>query len=287
DRWEAGGARALGRQAAGGRAGGAGRDPRLLRARRELPRPAGRPLRAAQPHPARHLPLRGRRRPHGRGLRQADGQARRRHRDARPRRVPRLHRGPRRVPRLDAAGAHRRPDPLRGNGPRVLPGGGLPQDVRAARQVGDADRRRRAHPRADGARLRRGGERPPRPGGGGDFGGDAARGGRGARHRPRPGSAAAPRAGGGAGYDGDAWPGAAPARRARRRRLDRRGPRRDPRLPHCERPAGRRVLPPPRAVRRHLAQLRRRPRRRRRRGTRGQGERVRPVPRVRHPHGRA
>ena len=81
------------------------RRPRLRRARRELPRRSRRAARLADP--VRHLPARGRRREHGRGLRQAHrppgdlpGHARAR-RDARGRRRPHG------VPGLDAAVAPR------------------------------------------------------------------------------------------------------------------------------------------------------------------------------------
>ena len=84
-----------------------GVDTRLLRAGRELPRRARRAPRLADP--ARHLPPRGRRGEHGRGVRQAHRPARRLLRHARAGRDARVGRRPHGVPGLDAADPARRP----------------------------------------------------------------------------------------------------------------------------------------------------------------------------------
>ena len=70
--------------------------------------------------------------------------------------------------------------------PRGLPGGRVPPDVRAAVQVGGADRTRRSHPRVPQPRLPRGHLGPPGPGGAGAARGRAGRDGRGARRAPLP-----------------------------------------------------------------------------------------------------
>ena len=135
---------------------------------------------------ARHLPVRGGGREHGRGLRQADRPPGRGVRHARARRLPRRHRRACGDAGQHAAAAVRRPDPVRGNRPRELPGSRLPPDVPAAGEMGDADRRCRAHPGAGGARGGCRHHRPARPGGDRAVGGDAEAHGGGARYRPAP-----------------------------------------------------------------------------------------------------
>ena len=143
------------RPRAGRCAGGPRHRHRVRRARRELSRRARRALRRRQPGQDRDLPLRGRCGQHGRSLRQADRPPRRRLRHPRPRRLPRVHRRAHRDAGQHAAAAVRRPDPVRGDRPRELPGSRLPPHVRPARQMGDPDRRRPPHPRTGRACRRR------------------------------------------------------------------------------------------------------------------------------------
>ncbi len=256
-----------------GRAGGARDQPRLRGAGRELPRRAGRPICGPRRGRARDLPLRGGRRAHGRGRRQAHGTAGRRHGHARARRLPRRHRRPRGAAGRHAAAALRRPDPLRRDRPRQLPGGGLPPHVRPAREVGDADRRRKAHPRAGRPRRRCGDERAARPGGDRALGGDAEDGCRRARPRPDPGSQAAARPGSVGAPRRNARAREAAARDPRWLRLERRRARGGARRAGRARPARGGRVPAPGPLRRHAPELRGRPRRRQRPGARRQGAR--------------
>ncbi len=139
-----------------------GVERRLLRARRELSRGAGRAARcAAQGH---DLPRRGRRLHDGGSRRQAHRQARHLLRDARARRDQRLARHPYRRSGLDAADPVRRPDRARHARARGVSGARLPRGLRHHDEMGDGDRRCRAHPRDHQPRLPCRDLRPPRPG---------------------------------------------------------------------------------------------------------------------------
>ena len=138
------------------------RAPHVLRAGRELHR--GARCLSRQRACRHHLPARERRRHHGGSRRQGDRPARHLLRHPRSRRHQRVGR-----PAHRTAGFHA-DDPVRraGRAPharaRSVPGARLPRGVRHHRQMGDRNRRSRAHPRADLARLLHGDQRPARPG---------------------------------------------------------------------------------------------------------------------------
>ena len=258
-----------GRARAGRRAAGPGHQPRLRGAGRKLPRRARRPLRRAGPPAPGDVPVRGRGGEHGGGVWQTDGAPRRRHGDARPWRLPRRHRRPHRHAGQHAAAAVRGPDPVRRDRPRQLPGGRLPPHVRPARQVGDADRRRGAHPGAGRARGRRGDDRAARSRGDRAVRGNAEARGRRARPGPRPRLRPAARPGGDGAHDGDAGPRATAARHPGRLVLEHGRARRRAGVPGGARHPRCRGVPAPGGVRRHPRELRGRPGRRVRPRTRG------------------
>ncbi len=127
---------------------------------------------------------------------------------------------------------------------------------------------------------------PPRPGGDRPVGGNAETQRRSPRYRPRPGVPPASRPGGAGTHDRPAGPREQATRHPRRQWLERAGARRYPRLPGRQRPARRRELPPPGAVRRHARHLCGRSRRRLGPGAGGACARGRPDPGHRHPPGR-
>ena len=108
--------------------------------------------------------------PGGRGgddggcLRQAHRRAGHLHGHARAGSDQRQRRRPYRVPELDADDPVHRPDRARHGRARGLPGDRLPPHVRRDGEMGRADRRRGAHPRARQPRLPCRDVRPPRPG---------------------------------------------------------------------------------------------------------------------------
>ena len=96
-----------------------------------------------------------------------------------------------RAPGLDADDPVRRPGRARDARARGVPGARLPRGVRHHRQMGDRDRRSRAHPRARLARLLHRDQRPARAGRHRAAGGHAGRAHRRAR-RARPSSRSRP-----------------------------------------------------------------------------------------------
>ena len=154
-------------------AGASGRDG-LQRRRRELSRSARRALRRPR-DPSRDLPPGRRRGIYGRGLRQAHRQTRGAAGDPRAGRLQRLDRHPYRVSGFDADGRAGRPGGPPPDRPRGLSGGRFPPHVRAARQMGGADRHGRARPRAGQPGVPGRDFRAPRPGRPGTARGHAAR----------------------------------------------------------------------------------------------------------------
>ena len=106
-----------------------------------------------------------------------------------PGRLQRVDRHPYRVSGFDADGGAGRPGRPPSDRPRGLPGGRFPPHVRAARQMGGADRHGRARPRADQPGLPGRDLGAAGPGGPGVAGGHAARPLRGFGYRPVPGGA--------------------------------------------------------------------------------------------------
>ena len=139
------------------------RAPRLLRAGRKL---SGRARRLSrQRHRAHRLPARERRRHDGRGGRQGDRPPRHLLRHARAGRHQCLGRHPYRAPGFLADDRVRRPGRSRYARARGVPGARLPRGVRHHRQMGDRNRRPRAHPGTGLARLPHRLQRPSRAGG--------------------------------------------------------------------------------------------------------------------------
>ena len=159
-RCDARAARSLRRAAARRPARRPRRRSRVRRAGRELHR---RPRRVArQPGSLRHVPARGGRGQHGRGVREADGTPGDLLRDPRPGRDAGVGRGAHGVPGRDADDPARRSDPSPRRGAGGLPGARLPARLRLAREVGRTGRPGGADPRARRSGVQNGDVRPAR-----------------------------------------------------------------------------------------------------------------------------